>query len=381
MGPAAVFNAIIDPDVSQVVVCDMLEQQLDACMSKIARAKGAAKMTPVLLDLNNQLATADVMSEADVVIAALPWSRSVKCIEVALQVGIPYVDIARPDLDHLSELRRKIGPKSSLVMLGCGLEPGLTEIMACYLATQLDQVDELHIRCGGIPAMPAPPLGYKIVFGGRQLPLYESDAYVLEDGELRLVPCYSGVESINFPGVGECEAWHDGLLPWLVERPTLKGLRVCTQKTVRWPGFAAKVAVLKEMGLLSQEPVEVNGLQVVPKKLLDSLLYPHVKLKEGEQDITIFRVEAVGKKASAWHKYKLEMIDRFDESSGFTSMARTTAFPAAIVARMIARGEVEAGGIVTPEEVMNGVLFRRLVEDMAAMGIRFSQTSEKIEIL
>ena len=42
--------------------------------------------------------------------------------------------------------------------------------------------------------------------------------------------------------------------------------------TCRWPGYAAKVTVLKEMGLLSQEPVDVDGVPVVPKKLLDALL-------------------------------------------------------------------------------------------------------------
>ena len=52
--------------------------------------------------------------------------------------------------------------------------------MARYLAEKLDRVDELHIQCGGIPEKPTPPLGYKIVFGGRQMPLRDFDGHTVE---------------------------------------------------------------------------------------------------------------------------------------------------------------------------------------------------------
>ena len=101
---------------------------------------------------------------------------------------------------------------------------------------------------------PPPPLGYKIVFGGQQLPLRETDAHLVENGQLRAVARYSGTEAITFSGVGECEAWHEGFMPWLLDLPVFKNLKAGTQKTVRWPGYAAKVTTLKEMGLLSEQP-------------------------------------------------------------------------------------------------------------------------------
>jgi len=197
------------------------------------------------------------------------------------------------------------------------------------------------------------------------LPLHESDALVVEDGQLKSVPRYSGVETVIFPGVGECEAWHEGFMPWLLELPVLKGLQVGTQKTVRWPGYAAKVTVLKEMGLLSQEPVDVDGVPVVHNRLLDTVLYPRVRLEEGDRDITVFRVEVVGEKDGRKLEYKAEMVDRYDEQLGFTSMARTTAFTGAIVARMIARGDLRATGMVSPEQVITGSLFDKLMNELA----------------
>jgi lysine 6-dehydrogenase len=381
MGPAAAFNAMSDPNVSQVVVCDMDQQQLDTFVGKFTGIKSAERLTTTLLDLNDQAAAVKLMAGFDVAIGALPWSASVLAIRAALQAGTPLVDLARPDDTQLSGLRREVEAAGGFVVLGCGLEPGLTEIMARYLAERLDRVDELHIKCGGIPEKPTPPLGYKIVFGGRQLPLSENEALVVEDGQLKPVPRYSGVEPVVFPGVGECEAWHEGFMPWLLELPALKNLRVGTQKTVRWPGYAAKVTVLKEIGLLSWEPVAVDGVQVVPKKLLDALLYPHVRLEEGERDITIFRVEAVGEQEGRHRRYKIEMVDRYDEALGFTSMARTTSFTGAIVARMIARGDLRASGMLPPEQVITGPLFDRLVDELAAASIQFDVTVEKIETL
>ncbi|MCP4517876.1 MAG: saccharopine dehydrogenase, partial [Delftia sp.] len=243
-----------------------------------------------------------------------------------------------------------------------------------YLAEKLDQVEQLHIQCGGIPEKPGPPLGYKIVFGGRQLPLREADSPVVRDGKLGLVPRYSGVERVVFGGVGECEAWHEGFMPWLLDLEALQGLQAGTQKTLRWPGYAAKVTLLKELGLLSSEPVEVDGVQVAPKRLLDALLYPRVRLEEGERDITLLRVEALGEKDGCPRRYQVDMVDRYDEALGFTSMARTTAFTGAIVARMIARGEVRARGILTPEQVVTGALFDRLVRELAEVNVHFEMT-------
>ena len=60
--------------------------------------------------------------------------------------------------------------------------------------------------------------------------------------------------------------------------------------------------------------------------------------------MTLFRVEAIGKQEGAPCRLKMEMVDRYDDVRGFTSMARTTALTGAIVARMIARGSLRAKG-------------------------------------
>ena len=381
MGPAAAFNALSDPEVSQVCLCDLSPQQLEAARAKLHGRPGGEKLATAVLNLNDQPAATRLMSDFDVVLAALSREAIPLGIQAVVAAGKPLVDLSWPLPEEVPRLRPQVETAGTLVIPGCGLEPGLTEIMARYLAEKLDRVDELHIKCGGIPEQPAPPLGYKIVFGGRRLPLRESDGLFVENGELKPVPRYSGVEQVVFPGVGECEAWHEGFMPWLLELDALRNLKLGTQKTVRWPGYAAKVTVLKEMGLLSEKPIDVDGLQVAPKKLLDALLYPRVRMREGERDIAVLRVEATGEKDGYPCRHKIEMVARYDEATGFTAMARTTACTGAIVARMIARGDLQAGGWVTPEKVITGPLLDRLVSELAAIHVRFLITSEKVEPL
>jgi lysine 6-dehydrogenase len=381
MGPAAAFNAIADPDVSRVTLADLSQAQLDAARRKLLPLQGGAKLAVVSLDLNDEAAATQLAAEHDAVVAALPKGAIPLGIRAAAAATVPLVDLSWPPEADLPELHSCVKAAGSLVILGCGVEPGLTEIMARYLAEKLDQVEELHIQCGGIPEKPEPPLDYKIVFGGRQMPLRDTDARVVEDGQLKAVPRYSGVEAVHFSGVGECEAWHEGFMPWLLDLEPLRGLKSGTQKTVRWPGYAEKVSLLRDMGLLSLEPVELDGSPVIPKKLLDAVLYPRVRLEEGERDITCFRVLAAGRQDGHRQVYEIEMVDRYDDALGFTSMARTTAFTGAIVARMVARGDIRGQGIQTPEQLVAGPLFHRLVDELAAAGIRFSLASRSLEVL
>lgn len=372
MGPAAAYNALQDAQVTGVTLADMSAAQLANARARLADKPNIAKLTTVQLDLHDHATATQLMGQHDAIVAALPSTVIATGLRAAIAAKRPWIDLSWPPEEQRLELRRQSEAAGVLVIPGCGVEPGLTEIWARHLAEKLDRVDELHIKCGGIPTVQSGPLAYKIVFGGRRLPLRPYPAAVVENGQLSTVPRYSGVETVVFPGVGECEAWHEGFMPWLLELNALQGLKTGTQKTVRWPGYAAKVTVLNEMGLLSDEPIDVDGTKIAPKKVLDTLLYPHVQMKEGDRDITTFRVEAIGEKNGQPTAHKAEMVDLFDEQLGFTSMARVTAFTGAIVARMVARRELQGAGFVTPEKLVAGQHFNRLIEELAKENVRFT---------
>jgi saccharopine dehydrogenase-like NADP-dependent oxidoreductase len=381
MGPAAAYRALTYADVTQVTICDKDRQQLDAAYAQLLDLQCTERLAAVELDLSDEPSARQLMAGFDVAVAALPRLAIPLGIRAAVAVRTPLVDLNWPVEEKIAQVRRYVDAENSLVVPGCGVEPGLTEIMARHLAERLDRIDELHIKCGGIPETPAPPLDYKIVFGGRSLPLRAGDATVCRNGVIHTVPRYSGAHSVYFKGVGECEAWHEGFMPWLLELDALKQLKYGTQMTVRWPGFSEKATLLRDLGLLSMHPVDVDGARVAPKALLDALLYPRVRMVDGDRDITCFRVEAIGEVEGRPCRAQAEMVDRYDEETGFTSMARTTAFTGAIVAHMIARGQIKARGFVTPEKVITGPLFDALLAELATADICFQITTQQGEPL
>jgi lysine 6-dehydrogenase len=381
MGPAAAFNVMGDADVTRVTLCDLDAAQLEAAKEKLSALDGGNKVDTVRLDLADEEAASDLMADYDAIVAALPSAAVPMGLRAAIAAGTPWVDLSWPPGDQLDSLRRGAEAAGVLVIPGCGVEPGLTEIMARYLAEKLDSVEEVHIKCGGIPAVPSGPLNYKIVFGGRKMPIHEEASRIAQEGSLTPVPRYSGVETFTVDGVGEVEAWHEGFMPWLLELDALKAIKLGTQKTVRWPGYANKIATLRDLGLLSQEAVAVGDVSVAPKAVVDAVLYPHVKLKEEERDITVFSVEVTGKKKGRHRRYCIDMVDRYDETLDFTSMARVTAFTGAIAARMVARGQIEGAGFVTPEKVIAGKLRKRMVKELDKAGVKFTETVEKVKDL
>jgi lysine 6-dehydrogenase len=379
MGPAAAYNALTDAQVAQVTLADKDAGQLAAASAKLKPLlANPARLETAVIDLANPQETAALIARHDAVVAALPSAVIPLGVRAAVAARTPWIDLSWPADVELPELQRLVAESGTLVIPGCGVEPGLTEIMARYVAEKLDRTDELHIKCGGIPVQPDGPLNYRIVFGGKRLPLREYDARIAEHGALRPVPRYSGVEMLHVEGVGEVEAWHEGFMPWLLELDALKALQLGTQKTVRWPGYAAKATTLRELGLLSLKPLDVDGVQVAPKYVVDAALYPHVRLREEERDLTVFRVEVRGEEGGFARRYTIDMVDRYDETLGFTSMARVTAFTGAIVARMAARGAFTVTGWVTPEKLLAGDLFRELVAELAKAGVTFTETVEKV---
>jgi lysine 6-dehydrogenase len=370
MGPAVAAEAMASAEITEVGLCDQNSAQLDLAMAGLAARPGADKLRPARVNLADRAAAGALVRRHDVAVDGLSARASPLAIHAALAAGTPLVSLSARGVDTEAGLAEEAARQPTLVVRGCGLEPGLTEILACRLAERLDRVDELHILCGGVPERPAPPLGYKIVFGGLELPLREAPALAVEGGRVVTEPRYSGVEPVTFAGVGELEAWHEGFAVSLLDVPALRRLRVGTQKTIRWPGYAAKATLLRELGLLGETPVAVDGASVVPKRFLDALLYSRVRLEPGEHDLALLRVDAIGARGGRPWRARAEMVDRW--SDGFTAMARTTGFTASVVARLIARGEIRGRGLQRPEAVVAGAIVDRLLEALAVHGLRIT---------
>jgi saccharopine dehydrogenase-like NADP-dependent oxidoreductase len=189
-----------------------------------------------------------------------------------------------------------------------------------------------------------------------------------------VTPPLTDLEHLDFAGVGTLEAFlTDGLRTLLhtVPVPFMK------EKTLRYPGHAQKISLLKASGFLDEEPVEVGGATVTPLAVTSRLLFPHWELREGEDELTALRVVVEGVQGGRRRLSTWDLLDRRDPVSGLSSMARTTGFTCTAVARLVASGAWRRPGVSAPEHVgRDEASFRTVLADLAARGIAFQVREE-----
>jgi saccharopine dehydrogenase-like NADP-dependent oxidoreductase len=179
------------------------------------------------------------------------------------------------------------------------------------------------------------------------------------------------VERFEIPGVGTLEGFlTDGLRSLLdtIECPDIE------EKTLRYPGHADKIRLLRDSGFLDDREVEVGGRPVNVREFTFRLLDPAWFQAEGSEEFTAMIVEVEGgeegQERRAWY-----LLDRTDTERGETSMARTTGFPAAICARRLLDGTAPLGPGVHPPEALaaDDVFVEGLLGELASRKVVFQR--------
>jgi len=320
------------------------------------------------LDMANVRHVRDAAHAADLVIGALPGHLGYAALEAVLEAGRNTVDISffPEDPYGLSELAER---KGVTAVVDCGVMPGLGGLLALHFAAELAHVERVTIMVGGLPAVRRWPLEYKAPFSPVDvIEEYTRPARLVEYGRVVSKPALSDVELVELPGVGTLEAFNTDGLRTLLKNLTAPHMR---EKTLRYPGHAEKIRLLRELGFFDEEPVQAGGASVRPLDVAAALLIKHWKLAPGEQELTVMRVEVEGAD-EAGHRlvHRADLLDRGDPATGALSMARTTGYPAVFAARMILDGDLPARGIL-PAELLGAddALCDKLLDSLAEVGI------------
>ncbi len=327
-------------------------------------------------DLSQPLEIRDLAAEADVAVGALPGRFGAAMLRAVLESGRPLADISFSPEDPLAfdALARERGVAA---IVDCGVSPGLSNFAVGRAAARLDRVEDVTIFVGGLPVDRRRPYEYAIVFSATDvIEEYTRPARVVEDGRITTVPALSGVETLEVPGLGTVEAFLTDGLRTLLSTVAARSMR---EKTVRYPGHAEKMRLLRDTGFFGQVPIEVGRTRVAPRDLTERLLFRAWKLGPGEEELTWLRVTVTGEKGGRRRSLLFELLDRTDTKTGTTSMARTTGFPCAIVAGMLARGEYVLPGVAAPEVLARDeTASAALLSGLAARGLSWTERDEEL---
>ena len=253
------------------------------------------------------------------------------------------------------------------ILTGMGSDPGTNNLIAKYYADRLDEVDEIALYW----VISLADLGEKATWGAAwDHSLYMNLGTIPQyiDGKIQRVPAGSGEEVVEFPEpLGRCKLYYVGHPQPLTIPRYVKGVKTVTIKGGFLPPWVDQlIHSQKEMGLLSLEPVKINGVEVVPYNVAKELWKKIPEGRDRGPAASGVRVKVTGKKGDKRITYSCEMV-------GHT--APGTGIPAAIGALMLASGEVKVKGVVPPEGCIDP---GRFIAEFTKRGARINHT-EKIE--
>lgn len=363
-GSACAYDLLQNPDVSQVRLADL---KLDHLAPFLAPYSGD-RLIPTPLDVRDREAVLAVMRESDAVMSAIPYYFNFPLAQLAVEAGVHFTDLGGNTaiVDQQRTLHDKAVEKGITVIPDVGLAPGMVNILSQLGIDMLDTTESVRIFVGGLPQKPQPPLNYQVVYSLEGvLDYYTTMSQIVRDGRLQEIDALSEVEAVHFDApVGELEAFHTaGGLSTMGQRYEGK-IPALEYKTLRFPGHADVMRSIRDLGFFGLEPVDVNGMKVVPRDLALATMGP--ALRKNEPDMVVLRVEVSGQKAGKPATHTWELVDRADEKAGVSAMMRATGYTLSIIGQMQARGEMAANGVHTPDEVVPG---EKYVAELAKRGI------------
>jgi lysine 6-dehydrogenase len=379
-GVALAYDLARNGEAGRVLLADQDEGTASRAAQRLRRLlpDSGCRFEAARCDVSNPGEIQVALRGADVALSAAPYRFNALLAQTAVDSAVSFCDlggnteIVRRELALHAQAQRQ----GVSVVPDCGLAPGLCNHLAAHGLSLLDAPQSARIFCGGLPERPVGPLGYKLVFSFEGLlNEYSGSGEFLRDGVRVDIPTLSEVEVVDFPGtLGRLEAAVTSGGTSTCSSSWLGRLQRYDYKTLRWPGHWTILRALFELGALEPEVIARDGRKLEPRALLRELFEQRLAFPEVD-DLVVLRVSVAGMHAGRERTLIYELLDRRDPVTGFSAMERATAFPAALVAHLQARGEVHAGALPLELSVPPQLYYDELAQHDVDGVLRDSRTA------
>jgi len=338
--------------------------------SVLARQFKDPRVTAVAADVRDVQSTAKALTGTFAVINCIQHHMNLDVMRAAVQVQAHYIDLGGLFHMTLKQLRldaefRRVG---KLAILGMGAAPGITNVLARMGADQVENVREIHCRVASVDKTkyrntPALPISYSLQ---TILEEFSIDPAVFTKGKLKFVSPMSGMEPIRFPPpVGLQRSMHTIHSELATLPQSFPGVREVSFKIAFDAIFLDRVKFLRDLGFASQEPISMGGVKVKPIEVVNKVAMSQRPAKQigPTNDYEIVRVIVKGKRATVVLDCHCKNIPDVN-----------TGAPPAIVARMIAAGEITGSGVHPPETIVPPKAF---FSHLAKRGLRLRVLNSK----
>jgi lysine 6-dehydrogenase len=359
-GTAAAYDLAKFAQTERVLMGDFSMDQAKRAADRVNGLLGRDVCEPFQVDAMNAAVLAEFLNDVDVVVSCLPYWMHPHVAKVAIETMTDMVDLGGNTDVTMATLDLDEAAKEADVTLvpDTGLAPGLVNNLGLYMVENLDECDSVKLYCGVLPQNPKPPFNYKLTFNMEGLVTeYDFQAVALREGEIIKIDTLAELETLHIDQLGEMEAFTTSGGTSTAPFTLQDRVRNYEYKTIRFPGHCALMRIFKDFGFWREDAIPVSGCEVVPKKVFCAVFEPELA-KFVDQDQCAVRGVGVGVKDGRPTAIQIDIFDREDEETGFTSMERLTGFSTSIIAQEVAQGRVDKGA-VRYENAMSGTSFLR----------------------
>jgi lysine 6-dehydrogenase len=357
MGRWAVKELSISPQVEAIIVGDYDEAQAKA----VAASHGGGKAVPMFVDARDQESVAAAIEGCDAMVNATQHFWNINVMHVAAAAGVNYTDMG--GLFHVTkqqvELDSEFKKAGVTAVISMGGAPGVTNILARYGADQVDTVEEAQALCGNVDHTDWSGYEGWVVPYSLETLCDEFSAVAPEfiDGKWDMdIVGGDGREDIDFgQPAGILEAHHtihsEPFTFWYAWKD--RGLRSATFKLALPADFTAQMRFLARIGMTDTDEIEVKGCRLRPRdvllKVVSRLPRPtDVVINDVDYLIGVVRGVKDGRRVEWRVRATVPAHKEYGAGGGDVD----TGIPPAIVARMMARGEIAGPGVFVPEQIV-----------------------------
>lgn len=304
-------------------------------MALETRSRGGVERKVV--DVNHEIQLRAALTEADVVISALPFFLNPLVARAAREVGVHYFDLTE-DVATARTVRELAEGADTAFVSQCGLAPGFIAIVANHLVGRFDEVEDVRLRVGALPQFPDNTLKYNLTWSTDGLiNEYCNPCEAVHEGERRELLPLEGLEHFSFDGV-DYEAFStSGGVGTLCE--TLEGrVRNLSYKTIRYPGHRAHIWMLvRDLKLCEHRDTFKSLIEYGIPGTRQDVVFVFVSVTGMRRDL--FTQETYAKK-----------IYGDAEDAGYSAIQKTTAAGVSAMVDLHRQGRLPSKGFIRQEE-------------------------------
>lgn len=265
------------------------------------------------IDNKEQIKTFIKEHSIEAIISCLPFNLTIKVATIASECNINYFDPTE-DVKTTEEVYQLSKNSKATFVPQCGLAPGFISIAANSLMREFEDIDHVKMRVGALSQSTNNGLNYAFTWSiDGVINEYIHPCIVIENGNKKLVPALSGLETLVIDG-NQYEAFNtSGGIGSLADSYFGK-VKNIDYKTIRYLGHCDKMKFILQDLRLKDDPN-------LAKQILMKVV-PHV-----QKDKVVVYVSVQGDIHGALHEkhYTNTLLPAEINNNYFTAIQLTTA--------------------------------------------------------